>query len=95
MIAVEKARGVTTQVRFLPAMLTSLGSKSRTLFYLNHRNRVNTILTLGDEFAFARGYGARSGCDVPTLDEPWHGIRSSTQPNYLTPVTDHQKFSVG
>jgi len=95
MVAVEKTRGVTTRVRFLPTILTSLGSKSGTLFYLNHRNRVNTILTLGHEFAFARGHGAWRGCDVPTLEEPWHGIRSSTQPNYLTPVTDHQKFSVG
>jgi len=58
MVAVEKTRGVTTRVRFLPTILTSLGSKSGTLFYLNHRNRVNTILTLGHEFAFARGYGA-------------------------------------
>jgi hypothetical protein len=72
MVAVETARGVTTRVRFLPAILTSLGSKSETLFYLNHRNCVNTILTLGHEFAFARGYGAQSGCDMPTLEEPWH-----------------------
>ena len=82
MVAVEKARGITTRVRFLPAILTSLGSKSRTLFYLNHRNRVNTILTLEHEFAFARGYGARSGCDVPTLEKPWHArhpILDSTQ----------------
>ena len=84
MVAVEKARGITTRVRFLPAILTSLGSKSRTLFYLNHRNRVNTILTLGHEFAFARGYGARSGCDVPTLEEPWQrGIRSSISTELL------------
>ena len=44
MVVVETARGVTTRVRFLPLILTSLSSKSGTPFYLNHRNRVNTIL---------------------------------------------------
>lgn len=72
MVAVETARGVTTRVRFLTSILTSLGSKSGTLFYLNRRNRVNTILTLGHEFGLGRGYGARSGRDVPTLKERWH-----------------------
>jgi hypothetical protein len=71
MVAIEKARGVTTRVRFLPTILTSLGSKSRTLFYLNHRNRVNTILTLAHEFAFARSYGAR-WMRRATLQELWH-----------------------
>jgi hypothetical protein len=32
---VETARGVTTRVRFLRVVLTSLGSKSGTPFYLN------------------------------------------------------------
>ncbi len=45
MVVVKTAGGVTTRVRFLPVILTSLGSKSGTPFYLNHRNRVNTILT--------------------------------------------------
>ena len=45
MVVVETAGGVTTRVRFLPLILTSLGSKSGTPFYLNRRNRVNTILT--------------------------------------------------
>ena len=35
MVVVETARGVTTRVRFLPLILTSLGSKSGTPFYLN------------------------------------------------------------
>ena len=61
MVVVETARGVTTRVRFLPAILTSLGSKSRTLFYLIRLNRVNTILTLGHEFALARGNASPSG----------------------------------
>jgi hypothetical protein len=54
MVAIETPRGVTTRVRFLPSILISLGSKSGTLFYLKRRNRVNTILTLGHEFAFNR-----------------------------------------
>ena len=46
MVVVETTGGVTTRVRFLPVILTSLGSKSgMPLYYLNHRNRVNAILT--------------------------------------------------
>ena len=44
MVVVETARGVTTRVRFLPLILTSLGSKSGTPFYLNRGKHVNTIL---------------------------------------------------
>jgi uncharacterized membrane protein (UPF0136 family) len=46
LVVVKKARGVTTRVRFLPVILTSLGSKSGTPFYPNCRKRVNTILKL-------------------------------------------------
>jgi hypothetical protein len=45
MVVVKTAQGLTTRVRFLPVILTSLGSKSGTPFYLKHRNRVNAILT--------------------------------------------------
>jgi hypothetical protein len=44
MVVVQTTGGVTTRVRFLAMILTSLGSKSGMPFYLNHRNRVNTIL---------------------------------------------------
>ena len=44
MVVVETARGITIRVRFLPLILTSLGSKSGTLLYLNRGKRVNTIL---------------------------------------------------
>ena len=44
MVVVETAGGVTTPVRF-PLILTSLDSKNQTPFYLNRRNRVNTIMT--------------------------------------------------
>ena len=44
MVVVETTGSVTTRVRFLALILTSLGSKSGTPFYLNHRNRVNTFL---------------------------------------------------
>jgi hypothetical protein len=58
MVVVETTRGVTTRVRFLPVILTSLGSKSGTPFYLNHRNRVNTILGFCESFSERRGFGA-------------------------------------
>jgi hypothetical protein len=44
MVFVETARGETTRVRFLPMILTSLGSKSGTPFYPNRREHVNVIL---------------------------------------------------
>ena len=44
MVTVEKTRGVTKRVRFLPAILTSLGSKSGTSSYLICLKRVKTIL---------------------------------------------------
>jgi uncharacterized membrane protein (UPF0136 family) len=44
MVVIETVRGVTTRVRFLPVILTSLGSKSRTPFYMNRRKRVNSIV---------------------------------------------------
>jgi len=70
MVAVEKARGVTTRVRFLPTILTSLGSKSGTPFYLNQGNRVNTILTLY-ESAFIR---SPRGATVTSLEGAQRGI---------------------
>ena len=46
MVVVETTRGVTTRVVFLALILTSLGSKSGTPLYLNHRNGVNNIMKL-------------------------------------------------
>ena len=52
MVVVETARGVTTRVRFLPVILTSLGSKSGTPFYLNRGKHVNTILMFDCHIGF-------------------------------------------
>jgi hypothetical protein len=51
--------GVTRRVRFLPMIWTSPGSKSGRPFYLNHRNRVNAILTHSPTTAHVRGIGRR------------------------------------
>ena len=39
MVVVKTAGGLTTRVRFLPLILTSLGSKSGTPFYPNRRKQ--------------------------------------------------------
>jgi uncharacterized membrane protein (UPF0136 family) len=51
MMVVKRLRVVTTRVRFLPVILTSLGSKSEASFYLICLKRVNTILSFGDASA--------------------------------------------
>ena len=46
MVVVKTARGVTTRVRFLPVILTSLGSKEWNAVLLESLKSVNTILKL-------------------------------------------------
>jgi hypothetical protein len=46
MVVVKTAREVTTRVRLLRVILTSLGSKNETPFYQICLGRVNTILNL-------------------------------------------------
>ena len=66
MVVVKTVRGVTTRVLFLPVILTSLGSKSGTPFYLNRRKRVNTILKLlATHPLFLEAQLRTSGQDVP------------------------------
>jgi hypothetical protein len=59
MVVVKTARGLTTRVRFLPVMLTSLGSKEWNPLLLNYRNNVNTIMRFCESSsgtdAFRRG----------------------------------------
>jgi hypothetical protein len=73
MVVVETTRGVTTRVRFLSLMLTSLGSKSGTLFYSNYRKRVNTNLKLlPTNPLLLELHAATNRHDMPPLEELWH-----------------------
>ena len=98
MVVIETVRGVTTRVRFLPLILTSLGSKRRTPFYLIWLKRVNTILTLGHEFAFARATCFdEQPQHAPTRGTVEHAASSRRFPattDYLHLVADHQEFPV-
>ena len=86
MVVVKTVRSVTTRVRFLRVILTSLGSKSGTPFYLICLKRVNTILNPpGRESALAQAMPGTSGHDRQLLGERGRAAsdRRFLQPNYL------------
>ena len=102
MVVVETTRGVTTRVRSQPLILTSLDSKNQTPFYLNHRNRVNTILRFCESPSDQRGFG--EGAETCTRGRV-RSLETSATQNGLgpcltditdagynrSPVTDHKK----
>ena len=102
MIVVKTAQGLTTRVRFLPVILTSLDSKNQTPFYLNHRNRVNTILRLFESSSDRMGFGenpetcARGRVRSPETSAAQNGLgpclTDITDAGYnRSPLTDHEK----
>ena len=101
MVVVKRLRGVTTRVRFLPVILTSLGSKSGTPFYPNSSKRVNTILKLLRRIrSSSTVHASKSEQNAPLLRysatallRP-HQFASDPATTDTCPVTDHQKFSV-
>jgi hypothetical protein len=88
MVVVETGGGVTTRVRSLPLILTSLGSKSGTPFYPNHRNRVNPILTHFLRLPTPRGIGCRETIAQrdATACTPSGAKSSVTDPHHLSPI---------
>ena len=99
MVVVKTARGLTTRVRFLPLILTSLGSKSGTPFYLNHRNHVNTILRFCESSSERRGFGedaetcTRGRVRSPETSATRNGLRlvfNRYRRRRLQPMTGHR-----
>jgi len=102
MVVVETTRSVTTLVRSLPVILTSLDSKNQTPFYLNHRNRVNTILRFCESSSERMGFGEDAEtCTRGRVRSPETSATPNGLGQYLTditdtgynrsPVTDHKK----
>ena len=82
MVVVKTARGLTTRVRFLRVILTSLGSKSGTPFYLICLKRVKTIWGFGESSSERRGFGeAAETCTRGRVRSP----ETSATPNGLGP----------
>ena len=100
MVVVETARGVTTRVRFLPLILTSLGSKSGTPLYLNQLKTCQHYFEpFDDESALLELHARRADRTCDHSRNASHVLRISSSISGFnrlpTPVTDHQKFRQG
>ena len=100
MVVVETVRGVTTRVRFLPLILTSLGSKEWNALLAESLKRCQHYFdALTTNPLLLELKASTSGKDVPTFEGPQHLLRKLVdlrlQPITCTRDHDAQKSSAG
>ena len=83
MVVVETVRGVTTRVRFLPLILTSLGSKEWNALLAESLKRCQHYFdALTTNPLLLELNASTSGKDVPTFEGPQHLLRKLVDFDY-------------
>ena len=95
MVVVKTAQGLTTRVRFLPVILTSLGSKSGTPFLPETPKSCQRYFDTLPTTAHARGIGRRETTAQRDAAARTRSGAKSVRDRSSSPVADREKTSSG